>query len=116
MTLEYVVEKLTSYDDEEPYWRHYIVDADSKRAYGYINAPTAKCCIYDAIPYGGNDRHYLTLEAAKDYLETVTEEQVAVELAAFRNMASLSVPEPTPKWPSRLWDKAATVKILRDVL
>ena len=50
---------------------HFLVDPVSQRIYGYVEAPQPDEFSYMANPYEGKTRWYMTLEAAKEYLEAI---------------------------------------------
>lgn len=74
MDLSYIVKKQRD-DQGDAFERHFLVDADSSRAWGYVETPTVKELMFMAGPYEGRSRWYTTMEAAKSYLEQIVIEQ-----------------------------------------
>lgn len=74
MNLQYIVRRRED-EDGYPYEQHCLVDGTSERYYGAIDAPTAKQMFYSVYPEEARTRGYLSLEAAKNYLEEMALEE-----------------------------------------
>lgn len=94
MNLQYIVRNRQD-EDGYPYEQHCLVDGTSERYYGAIDAPTAKQMFYSVFPEDSRARGYLSLEAAKGYLEEMALEE---DMREARELGEkVQAPTTTPK-------------------
>lgn len=74
MNLDYIVRPKRD-DNGKPYELHFLVDLESDRAYGYVETPNPDEVMFYVTTYESRSRHYLSLEAAKGFLEMCAIEQ-----------------------------------------
>lgn len=68
--------------DGEKFKRQFLVDMESERIWGYVEAPGRDEFTFLACPYHDSDRFYLGWDAAKAYLEASAIETLHKEIEA----------------------------------
>lgn len=68
MTPEVIIRKRRD-SDMLPYERHFLVDRDTSRCYGYVETPTCDELLFEASPFGDKSRYYTELDPALAYLQ-----------------------------------------------
>lgn len=96
MDLQYIVRPHRN-DDGKRCELHFLVDLTSSRSYGYVETPYPDEIMFVASLYEGKTRWYLSLEAAKGYLESAILKAETEECNEFAKSMGEKTPEPAAK-------------------